>query len=197
MSKPSKNTQRAYAIASYIGASLKTYEVNDPELDRLHLQVKRAMRVYTKKVGADATLALADKLGDLWVELGAKHSATIDEDSVPALIEAFCMVLPPKEFKDFLGIPPYYKEEHQFGKHYKAIMKSTNGLNSELNKLLGTKSVIMQKPKIKVPKIKKPRVKVKSKAQKAHEKRIADERGRQERVSGFLRDRIAKNKGQK
>ena len=188
----SKNAKRAYAVASYIGASLKAYEVSDPELDRIALQTKRAMQVYSYKMGKEATLELADKLGDLWQELGDKYSHTIDEDNVPALIEGIAMIMPPKEFKQFFGVSPYYKEEHQNCKDYRKIMDSVNNLNHELNKLLGTKSVVMQKPKIKSTEVKKP--KGKTKAQLKHEaevQRIADEKAKKKKA---LQEMIAKAK---
>ena len=195
MSNVPKNIKRAYAVASYIGASLKAYTVDDPELHKLELQCKKAMAVFSKKVGKDGTMELANKLGDLWQELGDKHSHTIDEDSVPALIEGISMIVSPKEFKTFLGVPQYYKDRHQYYKDYPKIMDSVNSLNYKLNELLGTKSVTLQKPKVKVPKVKKPREK--SKAQKRHEAEVLAEEQRVESVTKFLRDRIAKAKEMK
>ena len=188
MNKIPKNVQRAYAIASYIGASLKVYEVADPELHQLELQCKRAMRVYSAKAGKQQTLALADKLGDLWQELGGKYSHTIDENSVPALIEGISMIISPKDFKDFIGVSPYYKHRHQYYADYWKIMDSANSLNWKLNELLGTKSVVMQKPKVIKPKIKKERTKTKK--LNKHEKQIIADREKNERITSFLRDRI-------
>lgn len=75
-------------------------------------------------------------------------------------------------------------------------MRSVNGMNSSLNALLGTKSVHLQKPKVIVPKVKKPKSKSKSKKQKAHEKRVEEEKQRVVNVKSFLRDRVAKAKGE-
>lgn len=191
---PSKNIKRAYAIASYMATSLKAYKQESVELQRLELQCLRAMRVFTKQFGYNETMLLSKDLGDLWQYLYDNHSSTIDEDSVPALIEAMGMIIHPKDHKDFLGVPTYNDETNQHNKHYNAIMGSVNAMNWELNKLLGTKSVTLQKPKPKKVKVKRP--KVKSKAQKAHEKRIEDEKQRVERVTSFLRDRVAKARGE-
>tara|TARA_R110000772_G_scaffold5454_8_gene19534 strand:+ start:4806 stop:5390 length:585 start_codon:yes stop_codon:yes gene_type:complete len=190
-----KNAQRAYAIASFIGTTLKCYDTEDTDLHKLELQCKKAMKVFSIKAGTDETMALADRLVAVWQDLQDNYSYTIDEDSLPALIEGISMIVSPKDFKDFFGVVPFYKAQHQYYVDYPNIMRSVNGMNSSLNNLLGTQSVRMVKPKVVVPKVKKP--KPKSKAQKAHEKRVEEARMRAINVKSFLRDRIAKAKGEK
>ncbi len=194
MKKIPKNTQRAYAVASFLGATLKEYDVDSPELHKLDLQAKKAMKVFSVQVGKAATMELANRLVVVWQDLHDNHSHKIDEDSLPALIEGISMIIPPKEFKEFFGIVPFYKHRHQYYVDYPNIMRSVNGMNSSLNELLGTKSVHLQKPKVIVPKVKKP--KPKSKKQKLHEKRVEEEKQRVVNVKSFLRDRVAKAKGE-
>lgn len=62
MKKIPKNVQRAYAVASFLGATLKEYEVDNPELHKLELQAKKAMKVFSVKVGKTATMELANRL---------------------------------------------------------------------------------------------------------------------------------------
>jgi hypothetical protein len=185
MRKPPKNTIRAYGIASYLNATLKAYEVKDAELELLGSRSAMAMKVFHAKCGLDLTIEISEMFAELWQDMAKYHSATISSNSIPSLVEGFCLILPPKEFKDFFGIQPYVSKHNE---EYGVIMKSVNELNHRLNVLLGTKSVSMTKPKQKISKPTKKREK--SKKQKKHELEVQQIQNRKLRVKSFLRDRI-------
>ena len=186
---PARNIQRMFAVTSYIGATLKAYDIENYELTRLQKQCNKAMNVYAIKTGSVHYNELSDKLGDIWGELGKKHNNVIEEDSVPALVEAIGMLVLPKDYKDFLGLSQYTTDVSNCGKDYSSIAESVLALNESINGLLGTKSVTLMKPKEK-KKVKK--VRTKSTKLNAHQKEVLEIQQRNERVTASLKDMIAK-----
>ncbi len=175
MKTPPKNTQRAYAIASFILASLKGMEYNNTEIKQLHMQCARAMRSFSVQVEPEWFSEFINSIGDIWELAGKKNDSLITQESVGVLVELLGYILPPKEFKEFLGVPGYVRDGAINNAYFSDISEKVLVINEELNKLLGTKSVVLQKPKQKKVKVKKE--KDKSRKQKKHEEeviRIAD-----------------------
>ena len=184
MKLPPKNVQRAYAITSFILASLKDAQYESIELKKIHIQCARAMRVFSAKVPPVWFDDFIDKVGNIWEEVGTLHDAKIEKDNAGLLVEAFGYILTPKEFKSFLGVSPYVNKDNHSLEDFKKSLAIALDINSELNILLETKSTVWQKPKEKKVKQKKP--KEKSKKQKKHEVEVLKRQESKKRKQDFF-----------
>ena len=145
------------------------------ELKKVHMQCARAIRVFSSKVDPVWFDDFINSIGDIWESVGNAQGIKTLQSDAGLLVEAFGYMLSPKEYKEFLGVSQYTNEDTHSKEEFRGALKISLGLNTELNEFLGTKSVALQKPKMKVTKVKKPREK--SKKQKKHEadmKKIAD-----------------------
>jgi len=197
-----KSVSKAFAIATYISTTLHDMEgYQDEELEVLHLRSNNAMKVFSAKVGHHQYWEISDKLGDIWVELAKRNDGEIKEESLPALVECMCMLIHPKNFKEFFGVAPYVRDRHIYFSDYANIALATLELDKALNDLLGTKSYVLQKPKAKVVKAKKKKersknkkpVKTKQKPQRVI-KKLIEKKERKEENMKSLRERIAEAK---
>ncbi len=195
MKTPPKNTQRAYAVTSFILASLRGMEYDSGEVKKLHMQCARAMRSFSAQVDTDWFAIFISSIGDIWEYAGRKNDSLITQESVGALVEVLGYILPPAEFKEFLGIPAYHVEGVECNVRFKDISEIVLIINEELNKLLGTKSAVLQKPKQKKVKIKKEREK--SKKQKKHEEEMLKIAEAKERKKARLQEIVKAAKERK
>ena len=158
-----KNVKKAFAIATYIATALHAFEeahTLEEELIKLQLQVARAMKVFGAIGGTEMYLYLSDKNGDMWETLSQKNGFMLKEESLPLLVEYLCMLIPPKDFKEFIGVLPYSRERHLYMTEYPMVVKSVIMLNEELNSFYGTKFYTLPLPKKEVTKkVKEKRVK--------------------------------------
>ena len=185
-SKPSGNVNRAYAVASCIGATLKASPNPTPELVRVERQVNRMMKVYSRKVGRKhywKTSALVEKV---WIELADKYSNVIHEDSINVLSLTIGHLLNEQTYKEVLAIPQPGIPDDVDSEDFRKICESTLRLNDEFNRIFGTKSAIysIYKPKMKEPK--KERPKIKSKGQIKHEDEVKEHKMSNQRKKEFF-----------
>lgn len=195
MGKPGKATNKMFAIASIIGATLKSSNTGDPKLLNLAVQSNKAMQVYSIKVGHTAYWEVSEAIKKIWFALAEKHENKLEHDEVPVFIQYVCMLVPENNFKSFLMVPPYTINKELSKEKNLAIVKSVLDLDNELNKLFGTRAHTVTKPKQKIAKLKKQRDKSKKKQkEKTVSRSKLKEAERKQNVRSFLRDRIAKAK---
>ena len=170
MKVPSKNIQRAYAVTTFMMTSLRDKEYETLEIKKIHMQCARAMRVFASKVDPAWFDEFIDKIGDIWEGVGPKGEFKIKSKDAGVLVEAFSYLITPKDHKDFIGVSPYSNSETHDTESFKRALSIALAADTQLNKFIGTKSVVLQKPKVRIVKVKKP--KEKSKKQKKHEEEI-------------------------
>lgn len=190
---PARNYQKAFGLATFIASTLKPYTIQDKEIAQIHKQCSQVMQEYGRLSSFSHVDDLTDKLGDVWVYLLTRNENTsIKEDDVPALIEAMCMLIHPKEFEDMFGVKPYVRDRHIYYTSYPVIANNVLELDKELNKLLGTKAYCLIKPKQKVIKVKKKRDKskktIKAKNKKKRNMKYVEQKAEKKQT---LKERIA------
>jgi len=164
-----KNAKKAYLVVSCVATILNVmYEeigdelaVKHPDLHALSLQCKRSMNVFYVKAGKEEYFDLSKKLSVLWGELLDKHNSALDVDEFPVLVEWLCMLIPPKDFHDFLGIHAYSCSLKLSNESLHILARSVLDLDTGLNLLCNTKPYSLTKPKEISIKIKKERDKKK------------------------------------
>ncbi len=191
---------KAFALSSIIGAMLMAHTNGDPKLIALRVQIDKAMKVYNYKLGRKNYWMMTDAVKQIWVKLATKHDNSIDGDELSLFIEMVLSLSPKQDMKEFLGV--HFTTKNKLRDEKKsAIMISVMELDIELNILCSTQQtqtrkelgLLMVKPvKSKRVKIKK---KVTSKGEEKHKKEVTAHKDRKIRVSSFLKDRIAANKG--
>ena len=184
MSKPSKNVQRCFSIASCIGSALKACDELPPYYERLNVQVNRAMRVFAAK---DNKLyhSISNDVADIWGELAKQNTHIIPEDTIPELVNGFSNLITPKMFKDFLAMPqPEFGNMEMSDEHFRNICTATLNLGESLNKLFKTKSPTLNLPSTKVKKVKTARDV--STKQNKHDKQVIADKMRKQRKEAFL-----------
>jgi len=195
-----KNINKSFAIATFIATVLRDLEpYPDAELKKLHLQSKRAMNVFYSKVGDYQYHTLLEKLSAIWKELADRNENTMKEESIPVLVECLAMIITPKDFREFFATKAYVRDRHIYFMDYKNIALGTLELDKELNKLLGTKSYGLIKPKEVVVKVKKPKNKKEKKRKEKTKpnrviKKLVEKKERKKKNLSALADRIAKAK---
>ena len=186
MSKPSKNVQRCFSIASCIGSALKACDELPPYYERLNVQVNRAMRVFAAK---DNKLyhSISNDVADIWGELAKQNTHIIPEDTIPELVNGFSNLITPKMFKDFLAMPqPEFGNMEMSDEHFRNICTATLNLGESLNKLFKTKSPTLNLPSTKETKVKKVREKIVSKKALKHQEDVLRAKQSKERKQLFL-----------
>jgi hypothetical protein len=195
MAKPNKATIKAFAIASVIGAVLVSNQNGEPKLLALQVQINRAMKVFSIKAGYKLYWTVSNQIGKFWDEIAKRHQNTILEEEVPKFVEYLCMLIPPKDFKTFLGLSPYRTSINIDNETNRNILKSILLLDQQLNDFIGTKAYTLTKPKEKIQKIKKKRdISKKKKKILQPTRNQIKERERHAKVKSFLKDKIAKAK---
>ena len=192
MKTPSKNTQRAYAVTTFMMTSLIDKEYSNLELKKIHMQCARAMRVFSAKVDPSWFESFIDAIGDIWERIGPKGDFKIKASDAGVLVEAFSYLITPKDHKDFLGVAPYSDSTTHNSESFKRALSIALAADTQLNELLGTKSVALRRPKVKKAKVKKPREK--SKKQKKHEEEVLRIANAKRKKKETLREMIRKAK---
>lgn len=193
--KPSKNTGKAFAVASTMLAALKSYDRYNPELKALELQASRAMKVFNAK-DRDEYWRISNRIADMWGELLEENPTTIKEYQIPILVEYLGMLIHPDTYKTFIGIAPYRADNLTDDEEvYKLVSRSVLALGAKLDAFLGTKPYTLVKPKEKKKKEKKP--KQKTKKQLAHELEVQKIKESKERKRKALQKMIADAKAKK
>lgn len=196
MPKPSKATAKAFAVASSIASVIKSNNTGEPELTALLVQCNRAMKVFNKMAGRKIYWEISNYIQKIWEKLSIEHRTVIEFDEVPIFIEYLCMLIPPNNFKNFLGVSPYTTSKKLLPEVDKRVVTITLELDKEFNDYFDTKSYTLSKPKEKTIKIKKERDK--SKKTKQEQKKIsASKRKEAERkkvARSFLRNKLAELK---
>ena len=132
-----RNVIKCFAVASAIGAIIKSNHNGDPKLSTLAVQVNRAMRVFNVQAGRNVYIGVSKEVGEIWGEIVDKYSNQIEEEQVPIYIEMLCSLVSDKDYKEFLGISKYKAE--------KSLYIADNALEGilyldvALNKLYGCK----------------------------------------------------------
>lgn len=145
--KVPKNTQKAFAVSSVIGAILKNSNNGEPALTQLLIQIDRAIRVFSIKAGRVMYWGISHEVNRIWFDLAGKHETSVTDDEITKMIEFCCMMIPPKDFKDFLGVKPYVSKTKLSDEKLRKIANSVLEYDFELNKFLGTKPYGLIKPK--------------------------------------------------
>lgn len=192
MAKPNKATQKAFAVASTIGAVLKSNQNGEPKLLALQLQVNKAMKVFSRKAGPKIYWAISNEVANIWEIIAERHQNEIKEEEVPKFIEYLCMLIPPNDFKTFLVVSPYRTNIEIRPEVNARIIESILLLDEKLNELIGTSAYTLTKPKEKVVKEKKQRDKSKKKTTAASRltRKQEKERQRHSNAKSFLQQRI-------
>lgn len=195
MKKPTKNMDRAYAVISCIGATLKSADSPSYELKIVQDRVNKMMQVYNVKVGKKHYWEVSNKVKDVWTELASRHSNIVSETSVCVLAEVLCNLLHKKTFEELLACTQ--PEIHEGGiskEDFRKICQSSLSLSDEFNKIFGTKNIVYTISKPKAKKVKKEKVKKKSKAQLKHEEEQEKIRIAKENKKKALQEMIRKAK---
>ena len=184
--KPSKNVDRAYAVISCIGATIKASTNLTPELIRVERKVNMMMKVYSKKAGRKHYWRTSAVIQQVWEELAAKYSNVIHEDSINVLSIAIGQLINEKTYKELLTINQLPIPDDVDPVDFKKICESTLRLNDRFNEIFGTNSAIysIYRPKTKEPK--KERPKIKSKNQVKHESEVKEHRMSNQRKKEFF-----------
>ena len=195
MNKPSKNTAKAFAVASTLASVIASNNTGDPKLTSLLVQCHRAMKVFNIKAGRKLYWEISHHIQKIWEKLSLEHRTEIDYDKVPIFIEYLCIMIPPKDFKTFLGIDPYTTNETLDKDTNKQVVDIVLELDKELNDFFNTKPYSLSKPKEK--KIKQKRTRDISKKQSKHDLEVINAKAKKERKQEFFAQIRAKAKAQK
>lgn len=190
-----RNVKHAFLISSYMGSVLKYYKEGTPQLAALHERINRGMQRYALVAGSREYNALADEGARIWKELSEVHHTRLDGPETEIFIEMLGALISPKNHKDFLAMEHYKTKVRTTDEKYAEMCHSVLDLNDKVNELLGTKSQAY--PLLKPKTVKKKKERVKSKAQKKHEKEVAEIAESKARKKAFLRERIARAKENK
>ena len=135
--KPTPQTQKSLAVASLLGATLKSAMNGDFKLNNLNVQCNRAMQVYAKMNRKDY-YKVCDDTFEIWKLLAKQHNNTLDEDEVALFTEMLCSLIPRKDFKTFFNINPYTTTEKIRDSRKSGILMSLMTLDASLNEMFGT-----------------------------------------------------------
>ncbi len=193
MKKPSKNTKKCFLIASFMGSVMKAHQPDIRELQILHRQIDRAMKVYSVTAGKQEYHDLTSEGFKIWKVLSEEYSTRLESDEVEIFVDLMGTLIPPKNYEEYLAVPPFISIKNLEPETMLRVCKSLLALNGLVNELLGTSSYRVPLPTVKKVKVK--RVRDKSKRVKKDEvvsKSKLKEAERKGNVRSFLRDRIAK-----
>ncbi len=195
MKKPSKNTNKCFLIASFMGSVMKAHQPEVKELQVLHRQINRAMKVYSVTAGNQAYHDLTSEGMKIWTTLSDEYSTKLEADEVEIFVDLMGTLLPPKSYESYLAVPPFISVKKLNDETMLKVCKSLLALDGLVNDLLGTSSYRVPLPVIKKVKVKKVRDKSKKSVKVAEvSKNKLKEAERKNNARSFLRDRIASNK---
>ena len=159
-----KNICKVFMLSSAIGAVLMSHNNGEPKLTRLLLQINRAMKVFGWKSGKQVYVELTNEVQHSWNHIVEKFDGTIPEEEINAFIAYMCMIVPEKDFYEFLGMSPYITENKIEDKKLEVeLIYAVLQFDNNLNKYLGTKPYAIKLTSIAKPKVKKLRDKPKTK----------------------------------
>ena len=138
MAKLTGDTKKIFALSSTIGAVLMSHQDGEPKLIAMRVQIDKAMKVFSRKVGPKMYWAISNQVQELWTKVAEKHNNTVDEDELPLFIEYLCTLAPPKHFKTFLGLSPYRARVDMRPEIKVEVVKSVLELDQAFNELFGT-----------------------------------------------------------
>ena len=171
MAKLTGDTKKIFALSSTIGAVLMSHQDGEPKLIAMRVQIDKAMKVFSRKVGPKMYWAISNEVQRLWTRVAEKHNNTVDEDELPLFIEYLCTLAPASHFKKFLGLSPYRSRVDMRPEIKVEVVKSVLELDEQFNKLFGTKPYVMavRKPVVVKPKTERD----KSKKEITNEKKVS------------------------
>jgi hypothetical protein len=170
--KAPKNAQKAFAVVSCVGSAIKIVDQRTVKHNALFLQAGKARSVFRKVAGNKTYFTIDAGLTEIWTRLSKKHDTLLTEDSLGVYIEMLCMLIPPKDFKEFMGVSAYRSKAEVDPKTYATMAKSILDLDHELNLFLDTNPYSIPLPKKKIEKIKKERDVAKPKVLKKIRNRV-------------------------
>lgn len=162
MAKITNETKKAFAVASILGAIVKSHNNGNPKLIALKIQVDKAMKVFSLKAKGQYYL-ISDGIKEAWFELADRYDNTLDEDELEVFIEMIANLIPKPHYKAFLGVSTF-KTTHTINDEIKSsVLMSVLELDSMLNKMLGTTPTIDREglAKVMVKPLKNKKVKAK------------------------------------
>ena len=195
-----RNVCKAFMLSSSIGAILMSHRNGEPRLEQLVRQVDRSMKVFYVQAGRKTYYDLTDAVKVLWNDIVVSFDGKIPEEDINAFIDYMCMLVPGKDFKDFLGISPYVTENRLDPILEKKLIFAVLEYGKKLDAYLGTKPYgvsLSSKPKVK--KSKKIRSKAKSKkvvtkVSSAKLKRAEGTKRKKEFLAKLAADRLNREK---
>ena len=161
MAKLTGDTKKIFALSSTIGAVLMSHQDGEPKLIAMRVQIDKAMKVFSRKVGPKMYWAISDAVQREWIKVAEKHNNSVDEDELPLFIEYLCALAPAEHFKKFLGLAPYRARVDMRPEIKVEVVKSVLELDAAFNELFGTKPHIMAVRKPQASKVKRERDKSK------------------------------------
>ena len=192
-----RNVKKAFLIASYMGSVLKYYKEGRPVLSALHMRIDNGMQRYCLIAGRREYHGLANSGSDIWERLSTKHHTKLSLEETEIFVELLGSLLSPKDHQDFLAMEHFTTKVKTDDEKYSKMCHSVLDLNDEVNELLGTKSVVHSVIKPKPKKEKRERDKSKkSKSEIRESKAKIKEAERKAKARNFLRDKIAKARGE-
>lgn len=149
MGKVPSNVRKAFAVASCIGSAVKLAESRTIKLNAIDLQANKAMRVFRAKAGSKEYWTISNSISEIWMRLSKKHTTLLSENALSLYIEMMCMMIPPKDFKEFMNVSAFKSSAEVDPETYALMAKSILALDGELNSLFGTKpySIVVKKEK--------------------------------------------------
>lgn len=197
MKKPSPSLKKMFSICSMLGGIIKANQElkEDPVINKLSNHVDNAMKVFNYKFRKQYWETSKD-VNAMWTELAKDHKTIIDLDEVPKFMEYICLLVPQKNFEEFMGMGVPISDVVLSTEKELLIVSSVLDLDKLLNDRFDTKAVTIAIKKKVIPKVKKERDKAKPKLK---EKKVSsakikrsEERKRKERLREMIR--LAKEK---
>lgn len=177
-----------------MGSVMKAHQPEVRELQILHRQINRAMKVYSITAGKQEYFDLTTEGFKIWKILSEEYSTRLESDEVEIFIDLMGTLVPPKNYEEYLAVPPFISIKKLEPETMLRVCKSLLALDGLVNDLLGTTSYRVPLPAMKKVKVKKERDKSKKvKKDEVVSKSKLKEAERKSNVRSFLRDRIAKN----
>ncbi len=189
--KITPNIRKIVGLTTILGATLKSANSGSPKLVTLQVQCNRALKVFHKKDPKEY-YKITDDVFEMWKILTERYSTLLTLEESTTFLSMLCTLVPPSDYKAFLGVSPYKGIETLREGKLEELTKSVLDLDQRLNKLFGTTSYTLPIRKPKEVKVKRARDKSK-KVKKELKNRVFD-KGKKQRVKNSLKEMIAKAK---
>ena len=183
MSKTQIKSKKAFALSSIIRAILIRSHNGNPKLTALKVQINKAMKNFSMKVGKESYL-ISVNIQHICAREAKLCDDILDENEIEVFLEMMLSLMNKTDIKSFLKIN--FSTIHKLHDEKKSeILMAVLELDKELNKMFGTKPTatresldhVMVKP-VKHKYVKTKRTKAKPKALKMIQKRAKWNRDR-------------------